>query len=66
MRTALAKIANPAMNAARMVTSLTDTRHPRLPNPSHRWWSLPLAAIALLSMLAIVVTALYLLIPSPS
>ena len=69
-------IASPAMIAARMVRSLTDTRQqtlvtplplpaaaevaspPRPPRPGRRLWAIPLAALALLVLVTIVVAAL--------
>ena len=69
-------IASPAMIAARMVRSLTDTRQqtlvtplpqpaaaevaspPRPPRPGRGRWAIPLAVLALLVLVTIVVTAL--------
>jgi PDZ domain-containing secreted protein len=71
-----ALIASPAMIAARMVRSLTDTRqqtlvtplpqsaatevgsHPRPPSRRRRLWAVPLAALSLVMLVTIVVTAL--------
>ena len=62
-----ARIANPAIQAEAMVSSLNDTQHEmvpaatpdvRAPAAVHRWWSVPLAAVAVLIVTAVLVVSL--------